>query len=53
VIPKILGNQLSGIEMDESKQIKGRFALTAEKAVASYTKRAKEREANYKKRGCI
>ena len=53
VIPKMFGNQLSGIEMDEIKQVKDRFALSTESAVASYTKRAKEWEANYRRRGCI
>ncbi|MEM7421088.1 MAG: site-specific integrase [Pseudomonadota bacterium] len=53
VIPKMFGNQLSGIEMDEIKQVKDRFALSTERAVASYTKRAKEWEANYRRRGCI
>lgn len=53
VIPKMFGNQLSGINMDEIKQVKDRFALSNEKAVASYTKRAKKWEANYKRRGCI
>jgi hypothetical protein len=31
VLPKMFGNQLSGFEMDEIKQIKGRFALSTEK----------------------
>tara|TARA_Y100001934_G_scaffold122964_1_gene150124 strand:+ start:414 stop:1739 length:1326 start_codon:yes stop_codon:yes gene_type:complete len=53
VIPKMFGNQLSGIEMDEVKQVKNRFAISSERALAAYTKRAKEWEANYKKRGCI
>ncbi len=53
VIPKMFGNQLSGIEIDEVKQVKGRFSMTNERAVAAYTRRAKEWEANYKRRGCI
>ena len=53
VIPKMFGNQLSGIEMDEVKQVKDRFAISSERGLAAYTKRAKEWEANYRRRGCI
>lgn len=49
----MFANQLSSIEMDEIKQVKDRFALSTERAVASYTQRAKEWEANYRRRGCI
>lgn len=53
VIPKMFGNQLSGIEMDEVKQVKDRFAISSERGLAAYKKRAKEWESNYKRRGCI
>jgi len=53
VIPKMFGNQLSGVEMDEVKQVKDRFAISSERGLAAYTKRAKEWEANYRRRGCI
>lgn len=53
VVPKMYSNQLSGLELDEVQQIKNRFALSNEKAIESYSRRAKEWAANYKRRGCI
>lgn len=53
VIPKMFSNQLSGVYMDEVKQVKNRFSLSSVKAKHSYVRRAAEWEANYSRRGCI
>lgn len=53
VIPKMFSDQLSGVEMDEVKQIKDRFDISKELAKASYAKRAALWQTNYKEHGCI
>lgn len=52
VIPRMFSDQLSGVEIDEIKQIKNRFDLP-ENTQRRFAKRAAEWQANFKKRGCI